>query len=427
MDLEGADDLQRAPTDNDDGASGSPTTRSNVTSDEDANPTGAVSGPDDFTTTRVRGDGTGPDLSGTPSRITPDTPEPVSTGIAQSGSSTDVTPAAGARSDLYSEPVSFEGRSLEGAPRAGDPKELAQSLDGAEIPVENLPRVEPDTAKPARKSILKNSDGTPVSDSYRELQDEAIQARFERARDNKRWFNDGTSATDSVWTDTMWSGERNRTAAWREANARWSEFAAAQRTSSVSFSDDPRQLTYLVEHEATVYSRSRGRYVDLYRGAEPPNTIDRAHAALHPQTPRLGAGTRDRIRPALARVERVPVLAPRADREHAIERRVPEPQSDRRTRVGPRGLPRCRRRVPLVPVPGDGGHGLRSGRPTPAWPVAHAGLAPPAPPPAHRDARLRGRGGVSAFSRGPRRSPSVSVLNGEPEPDVRQSRSSVTN
>ena len=285
VDLEAGADAQRALTENDDGAPRSPTTRSHDAREEDANPTGAVFGPDDFTTTLRRVDGTGTDRSGSPLRIPPDTPEPVSTDTARSGPGTDVTPTVGARSELYRDPVSFEGRSLEGAPRAGAPRELAQSLDGAELPIENLPRVEPGTAEPARKSILKNSDGAPVSDLYTKLSDEAIQARLERARDNRRWFNDGTSAPDSVWTDTMWSGERNRTAAWRKANARWSEFAAAQRTSSVSFGD-PRQLTYLVEHEATVYSRSRGTYVDLYRGAEPPNTIDRAHATHYIPRPR---------------------------------------------------------------------------------------------------------------------------------------------
>ena len=113
-----------------------------------------------------------------------------------------------------------------------------------------------------------------------------IEERLERAQDNKRWFNDGTGATDSVWTGTMWSGDRFRTAALREANERWSEFAAVQRASSVTFSDEPRQLTYPIEHEATVYSRSRERYVDLYRGADPPNTIDRAHAAHYVPRPR---------------------------------------------------------------------------------------------------------------------------------------------
>ena len=241
-------------------------------------------------------------------------------GTARSGSGTDVTPAAGTRSELYHDPVSFEGRSLEGAPRAGDPRELAQSLDGAELPVEDLPRVEPDTAEPARKSFSRTPTARPVSDSYTDLPDEAVQARLERARDNRRWFNDGTSATDSVWTGTMWSGDRRDVAALREANARWSEFAAAQRTSSVSFGDDPRQLTYLVEHEATVRSEKQGeirRSVPRRRASE--HHRPRPRRALHPQAPGLGAGTRDRIRPALAGVERVPVLAPRADRERAVE------------------------------------------------------------------------------------------------------------
>ena len=94
-------------------------------------------------------------------------------------------------------------------------------------------------------------------------------------------FNQGTGTADSVW-----SRGRDRRVAAQEANARWSEFAAAQRTSSTSFSDDPRQLLYPIEHEATVYSNRRGRFVDLYRGADPPNTIDRSHAAHYIPRPR---------------------------------------------------------------------------------------------------------------------------------------------
>ena len=120
----------------------------------------------------------------------------------------------------------------------------------------------------------------PIPDAYTDMHDTMIELRLERAQDNRRMFNDGTGAADSVWTGTLWSGERrDRAAALREANARWSGFAAPERTSSVTFSDDPRQLTYLVEHEATVYSRSRGRHVDLYRGVDPPNTLDRVQAA----------------------------------------------------------------------------------------------------------------------------------------------------
>ena len=292
VDPEGVDEVQHAAAPNDDGASGSQTARSIATRGEEGNPTGIVSGPDDFTTTLRRGDGAGPGPSGTTSPITPGTPDPMSTGTSRNAPGTDATPpgasasdageaAAGTRSDLYSEPVSFEGRSLEGTPRPGDPKELAQSLDGAEIPIEDLPPVEPDAAEPARKSILKNSDGRPVSDSYRDLHDQVIQLRREQAEQNMDRFSRGTGTADSVW-----SRGRDRKVAAREANARWSEFAAAQRTSSTSFSDDPRQLLYPIEHEATVYSKRRGRFVDLYRGADPPNTIDRSHAAHYIPRPR---------------------------------------------------------------------------------------------------------------------------------------------
>ena len=292
VDPEGVDEVQHAPAANDDGSSGSQTARSIGAGGEDGNPTGTVSGPDDFTTTPGRGDGTGSGASGTTSRITSGTPDPLSTGTPRNSPGTDATPAgasatdgdasaAGTRSDLYNEPVSFEGRSLEGRPRSDDSRELAQSLDGAEIPIEDLPPVEPDAAESARKSILKNSDGRPVSDSYRDVHDQVIHLRREWAEHNMNRFNRGTGTADSVW-----SRGRGRRVAAREANARWSEFAAAQRTSSISFSDDPRQLLYPIEHEATVYSERRGRFVDLYRGAEPPNTIDRSHAAHYIPRPR---------------------------------------------------------------------------------------------------------------------------------------------
>ena len=409
---EPVDEVRHATHANDDGVSGSPGTGADGTGDEDANPTGIVSGPDDFTATLRPGDGTGPGPSGTTSSITRGTPDPVSTGTPRNAPGTDATPggaaapdagegAAGTRSDLYSEPVSFEGRSLEGAPLSDDPKELARSLDGAEVPVEDLPPVEPDAAEPARKSILKNSDGRPVSDDYRDVHDQIIDLRREWAKENMVRFNRGTGNADSVWRRG-----RDRTVALREANARWSQFAAAQRTSSTSFSDDPRQLLYAIEHEATVYKKRRGRFVDLYRGAEPPNTIDRSHAAHYIPRPR---GWERAHETGFGRLSQgwnqFPFSHPRADPEHAVEGRVPEPRPDRRARVGPRGLPCGRRRALLVPVPRHGGHDLGSGRPVPAHPMAHAGLARPAPPPAHRDAGLRRRGGLSASSRDSRRCP----------------------
>ena len=171
--------------------------------------------------------------------------------------------AAGTRSDLYSEPVSFEGRSLEGARLSDDPTELARSLDGAEVPIEDLPPVEPDAAEPARKSIRKNTDA--MSDpglSYRDEDDAIIERRTEYAKNTRNWSNRDA--------DTVWRRARNRKEAVDAANARWSELASAKRTSSTSFSDDPRRILYPIEHEATVYSKRRGRFVDLYRGADPP-------------------------------------------------------------------------------------------------------------------------------------------------------------
>ena len=291
VDPEGVDEVQHAPAANDDGSSGSPTAGgSDGTEGEDANPTGTVSEPGDSTTTSGRGDGTEPDPSGTTSHLTSGTPDPVSTGTPRNAPGTDATPAgasaadadggaAGTRSDLYTEPVSFEGRSLEGTPLFDDSKELAQSLDGAEIPIEDLAPVESGPAGPGRKSIRKNADA--MSDpglSYID-EDEAItDRRIEYAKNTRSRSNRNA--------DTVWRRARNRKEAVDAANARWSEFASAKRASSTSFSDDPRQLLYPIEHEATVYSKRRGRFVDLYRGADPPNTIDRSHAAHYIPRPR---------------------------------------------------------------------------------------------------------------------------------------------
>ena len=293
VDPEGVDEVQLAPAANDDGVSGSPSARSVGTGGEDANPTGTVSGTDDFSTASRRGDGTGRDPSrtawDTASRFTPGTPDPVSTGTPRSAPGTDATPAgasasdadagaAGTRSDLYSEPVSFEGRSLEGVPRSGYAKELAQSLDGAEIPVEDLPRVEPDPAEPARKSILKHADDMPDPGlSYVDEDEAIIDRRIEYARHTKNRSNRNA--------DTVWRSARNRKDAVDAANARWSEFASATRTSSTSFSDDPRQAMFLVEHETTLYSDAGEKIADLYRGVDPPNTLDRSHAAHYVPRP----------------------------------------------------------------------------------------------------------------------------------------------
>ena len=290
VDLEGVGDVPPAPAANDDGPSGSTTARAAAAGGGDANPTGTLSGPDDSSTASRRGNRTVPGPSGISSRITRGTPDPVSTGTAPGAPVADPAPAgastsdavagaAGTRSDLYNEPVSFEGRSLERTPLSDDSKELAQLLDGAEIPIEDLPSVEPGPAGSRRKSILKHVGDMPDPGLSYVDEDEAItDRRIEYAR-NTRGRSDRNA-------DTVWGRARNRREAVDAADARRSEFAAAKRTSSTSFSDDPRQLLYLVEHEATLYSDTGEKIADLYRGADPPNTLDRSQAAHYVPRPR---------------------------------------------------------------------------------------------------------------------------------------------
>ena len=300
-DPQGVDELQHAPAPDDDAASGSPATRSDGAGGEDGNPAGALSEPGDSGATGP-GDGAGPGRSGTTSPAAPDTPDPVPAGASGNApgagappagaSATDADPgAAGTRSDLYGEPVSFEGRSLEGASRSDGPKELARSLDGAEIPVEDLPRAEPDAAGPGRRSIPENSDAGPVSDTWEDVDELEIQRRLALAGYNKRVFNDSTIGDDSVWRGALWSGDRMDVAALRESNARWSEFTSAQRTSTVSFSDDAPRFLDHVEHERAA---RRGRSnVDLFRGADPPSTIDPSHAPHYVPRPGGWESTRE--------------------------------------------------------------------------------------------------------------------------------------
>ena len=103
-----------------------------------------------------------------------------------------------------------------------------------------------------------------------------IHARTEVAKDNTWRHGPGSD-------DTVWRAGSDRSVAIRESNARWSEFAAAHRTSPVSFSDDPRILLY---DDATVYWRQRRGRIELYRDAAPPNTIDPSHATHYISRPR---------------------------------------------------------------------------------------------------------------------------------------------
>ena len=278
VDPEGVDDVQHAPAANDDGPAGSTTARAVAAGGGDANPTGTLSGPDDSSTASRRRNRTVPNPSGIPPRITPGAPVADATPAGASTSDA-VAGAAGTRSDLYNEPVSFEGRSLEGTPLCDDSKELAQSLDGAEIPIEDLPRVEPGPAGPRRKSILKHAGDMPAPGLSCTDEDEAIA-------DRRIEYATNTRGRSNRNTDTVWRRARSRKEAVDAANARWSEFAAAKRTSSPSFSDDPRQILYLVEHETTLYSDTGEKIADVYRGADPPNTLNRSHTAHYIPRPR---------------------------------------------------------------------------------------------------------------------------------------------
>ena len=276
----------RHPSDaNDDGASVSPSSTSVATWGEDGNPTGAFSEPDDVATTPGHGGGTGPGPSDTTSRVAAGTPDPVSTGVSGHAPGTPVldggADGAGTRSNLYDEAVSFEGRSLEGAPRSDGPKELARPLDGTEVPVEDLARVEPVPAGPASRPGLESPEGRLVSDSYRDLHDAMFRSRREWAEQvQSRLERDAGTAGGA------WSRGRGRRTAGHAANARWTESAAAQRTLPVAFDDDPRRLADLVEHDAAMYPERGESFVDPYRGADPPNTIDHSQTARHAPVPR---------------------------------------------------------------------------------------------------------------------------------------------
>ena len=292
----GVDGSHHATTASDDGASGTPTTGPDGTEGNDANPTGAVAEPGD-STIHDPGDGAESRLADTAPPTAPGTGEPGSTGAARNESGTDATLAGasamdvyggtGTRAGLFGEPASLEGRSLEGMPRGDDPNELAQALDGMELPVEDLAPVDTDPDAFPGKSILEGSDGGPVSDPYRDANDLLIRIRRELAEhDGNRRIRGGTTAHGER------SGDRGRRAAIREADARWSEFAAVERTSSTTFGDDPRQLLYRVECDHTVFSGRRGANVERIRGAGPPNTIDRAHTSRYGSEPRGRGATR---------------------------------------------------------------------------------------------------------------------------------------
>ena len=183
--------------------------------------------------------------------------------------------AAGPHSDLYKEPVPFQGRSLEGAPAGDDPKELARSLD-AEIPVEDLFPVEPCPDDLDTKSIVISHPVIDVEDGY----DALIERRAAYAKDM------GTSPIrrrDSVWGG---AGGCTQAQASKAANDRWAAFASANRTAPISFGDDPRRNPTLAEHETTSCPDQGENIADPYRGVDLPNTLERSHAAHYIPEPR---------------------------------------------------------------------------------------------------------------------------------------------
>ena len=93
---------------------------------------------------------------------------------------------------------------------------------------------------------------------------------------------------DGRAADGAWSAGRRAGAAEGKPDTRWAEFAAAERSSPLSFGDVPHQLRFPIEHEATVYSDGTGIYVDPYRRPDPANTTDGTHATHCIPRPRSG-------------------------------------------------------------------------------------------------------------------------------------------
>ena len=204
---------------------------------------------------------------------------------------------AGPCSDLYKEPVSFQGRSLDGGTGRDDPNELARLLD-VEISLED--------------PVIDIQDDADALAELRSAYAKGIGTRPVRRWDSVRGgFGHGTGAPEG-----------------NPANARWVALAAANRTAPITFSDDPRRILTLVELETTSCPGRGGRIADPYRGAELPNTLDRSHGAHYVPEPqdrepdcetgfgRVSAGwnelpfsCRERVLNALTRGESLSVAA----------------------------------------------------------------------------------------------------------------------
>ena len=149
-------------------------------------------------------------------------------------------------------------------------------------------RVEPEPVGPAGGPGFESPDGGLVSDSHRDLHDTIVRSRRGWAAQDPNRLDRGAGTAGGAW-----SRGRGRGTARHAAHARWVESAAAQRTSPAFFGDDAHRLADLVEHDAAVYPERGERYFDRYRGADPPNTIDRSHIAGYTPGPRGRDATRE--------------------------------------------------------------------------------------------------------------------------------------
>ena len=177
-------------------------------------------------------------------------------------------------SDLYEAPVPFQGRSLEGAPPRDDSKELARLLD-VEIPLEGLCPIEPGPYEPGMNPMV-------ISDPVIDVQDDADALAERRAAYAKNIGTRPVRRRDSVRSGV---GGGTEAPEGNAANARWVAFASANRTAPITFNDDPRRILTLVERETTSCPGQGGKFVDPYRGADLPNTLDRSHGAHYVPEP----------------------------------------------------------------------------------------------------------------------------------------------
>ena len=180
-------------------------------------------------------------------------------------------------SDLYEAPVTFQGRSLQGAPHRNGPKELARPLH-AKIPVDDPVPIEPGPVEPDLKFIVACSpvtDGGAAETALAERQvayAESIRTIPGRRRDPMR-ASDGGCA---------------RSRATQAANDHRTAFVSANCTAPLSFGIGSRWTMSLVGCKTASYPDEDASAANPCPGADPRNVLDLSRAA------RCVAGTRER-------------------------------------------------------------------------------------------------------------------------------------